>query len=406
MKPLKILYICTTFPKLSEQFIQREVDALMDQDVDMEIVTLWGGQRIYQGVVIRTFPKYKLLKLLWTLPAALLMRPGIILKRFWDFFKGRPPSFINFVETLLGYSFAVTHWMNVRRNPPDLIHGTWATCPSSASWLLSELTGVPFTMAAHAYDVFEHGGDWHIVDKLRKANFVHTTSQNTGNGLLAFLDDPKKLLVIRSGLNHFPELDPMRKPRNPIRLVYIGRLVEKKGLFYQLDILKALKDSGVPFQARIVGSGELDAELRDYHAKLGLMNDVDFWGQVTFESVQEQLDWADVFLFTGIISKKGDRDGLPNVLGESMAHGVVVLTTEVGATTEAIRHNETGFVLPIDNRKAWIEKITLLGNDDAEYERVRNNARNWVEENFCAKKNSEELFLAFRKVVDETSNVR
>ncbi len=405
MKPLKILYICTTFPKLSEQFIQREVDALMNKEVEMEIVTIWGGKRIYQGETIRTFPKYKLFKLLWTLPCALVMRPDIVLGRFFDFFKGRPPSVINFFETLLGYSFAVTHWMNVRRDPPDLIHGTWATCPSSASWLLSELTGVPFTMAAHAYDVFEHGGDWHIADKLRHTKLVHTSSQNTANGLIPSLEDLSKLKVIRSGLNRFPKLDPMRIPRNPIRLIYIGRLVEKKGMFFQLDILKALKNSGIPFDARIIGSGELDSELRDYNAKLGLTHDVEFWGQVTFDSVQEQLDWADVFLFTGIISKKGDRDGLPNVLGESMAHGVVVLTTEVGATTEAITQGETGFVLPVGEPSAWVEKIRTLVNEDEEYERVRNNARKWVENHFCAKKNSDELFLAFSKVVDENQNV-
>lgn len=232
MSSLKILYICTTFPKLSEQFIQREVDALVDESIEMEIVSIWGGNKIYKGIPIRTFPKYKLFKLLWTLPVAVILRPGIMIKRFFHFFKGSPPSFINFFETLLGYGFAVTHWMNVRRNPPDLIHGTWATAPSSSAWLLSELTGVPFTMAAHAYDVFEDGGDWHITDKLKRAKFVHTTSRNTGRGLLEFLDDPDKLKVIRSGLNKFPKLKPLRLNRNPIRIVTIGRLVEKKGIVF------------------------------------------------------------------------------------------------------------------------------------------------------------------------------
>jgi len=399
MKHLKILYICTTFPKLSEQFIQREVDGLRKESIELEIVSLWGGEKLYKGVIIRTFPKWKLLKLIWTLPWAIIRRPGVIASRMTKFFSGQPPSPINFFETLLGYGFTLSHWINVKRDLPDLIHGIWATSPVSAAQLLSGLTGVPFSMGAHAFDVFEDGGDWHLKEKLDEARMVHSSSASTQRQLLRLGADKEKLRVVRRGLTDYPDLTSLRKNRRPIRLLSVGRLVEKKGFFYQIDILKALKKKGIPFQARIVGSGELDGPLRDYRDKSGLHNELEFWGKLTFDAVQEQLIWADLFLFTGQVSSRGDRDGLPNVIGEALAHGVAVLTTDVGATTEAVEHAQTGMILSANSTDDWVETIENLVTDDLLLRKLRENGRKWVEEHFDAHKNAHKLFEAFQFAV-------
>jgi colanic acid/amylovoran biosynthesis glycosyltransferase len=403
MKPLKILYICTTFPKLSEQFIQREVDGLRKESVDLEIVSMWGGERLYKGVIIRTFPKWKLLKLVWTLPWAIFKKPGVLVSSTAKFFSGKPPSPVNFFETLLGYGFALAHWLRMKQDPPDLIHGIWATSPVSAAQMLSALTGIPFSMGAHAFDVFEDGGDWHLKEKLDKAKMVHSSSMSTQRQLLRLGADKEKLRLVRRGLTDYPNLKPIRKNRRPIRLISVGRLVEKKGFFYQIDILKALKKKGIPFQARIVGSGELDGSLRDYRDKSGLHNELEFWGKLTFDAVQEQLVWADLFLFTGQVSSKGDRDGLPNVIGEAMAHGVAVLTTDVGATTEAVEHRCTGMILSGENTIDWVEAIENMVTDDLLISKLRKNGRIWVEEHFDAHKNAHKLFEAFQFAVSNRS---
>ncbi|NEQ99146.1 MAG: glycosyltransferase, partial [Cyanothece sp. SIO2G6] len=72
----------------------------------------------------------------------------------------------------------------------------------------------------------------------------------------------------------FPKFKPSRHNRKKVRILSVGRLVEKKGFFYQIDIFKALKKSGVDFNARIVGSGGLNQALRDYRDKSGLHNDI------------------------------------------------------------------------------------------------------------------------------------
>ncbi len=401
MKPLRVIYICTTFPKLSEQFIQREVDGLRAKSglINLEIVSLWGGDQLYKGVSIHTFPKWKLLHLLWSLPWALIRQPATLVKSLRKFFSGKPPSMLNFLETALGYGYAIVNWVSIKRDPPDLIHGIWATSPVSAAYFLSALTDVPFSMGAHAFDVFEDGGDWHLQEKLEEAVMIHSSSSNTGRQLLRLGADEKKLRVIRRGLLEFPEFKPLRHNRKTIRIVSVGRLVEKKGFFYQIDIFKELKANGLDFNARIVGSGGLDQALRDYRDKSGLHNDVEFWGQLSFSAVQEQLAWADVFFFTGRISSKGDRDGLPNVIGESLAHGVVVLSTDVGSTTEAIEANKSGLILPGDEPRKWVDAVRLLIHDDQQCESLRIHGRKWVEANFDAHQNSSQLLEAFQFAV-------
>ena len=401
MKPLRVLYICTTFPKLSEQFIQREVDGLRENSnsINLEIVSLWGGESIYKGVPIHTFPKWGLLHLVWSLPWAIIRQPGTLLSSLGKFFSGKPPSMINFFETLLGYGYALVNWVEIKNDPPDLIHGIWATSPVSAAYFLSALTRVPYSMGAHAFDVFEDGGDWHLKEKLDGAGMIHSSSRNTAQQLLRLGAEKDKVRVIRRGLTEFPTFKPLRRNRRIIRIVSVGRLVEKKGFFYQIDILKALKQQGISFNARIVGSGVLDMPLRDYRDKSSLHNDVEFWGQLAFDAVQDQLAWADAFFFTGRISSKGDRDGLPNVIGEAMAHGVVVLTTDVGATTEAIREAWSGLILPGDDPAPWVRAVEGLIQEDKPIEDLRKNARQWVEENFNAHKNSRQLHDAFHFAV-------
>ena len=119
------------------------------------------------------------------------------------------------------------------------------------------------------------------------------------------MPNERKLRVIRRGLVEFPKLKASRHNRRTIRIVSVGRLEEKKGLFYQIDIFKDLKTCGVNYNARIVGSGPLDQALRDYRDKSGLHNDVEFWGQLSFDAVQEQLALGGCVLFYGPDQRQG-----------------------------------------------------------------------------------------------------
>jgi glycosyltransferase involved in cell wall biosynthesis len=210
-----------------------------------------------------------------------------------------------------------------------------------------------------------------------------------------------RIVCIRRGLDTFPAFKPLRVPRRPLRLLCIARLVPKKGLEHQLRIYAALKEAGLAFEARIVGGGPLHASLEQNAARLGLANEVTFLGQQPQPEVWTQLAWADVLLHTGVVAASGDRDGLPNVIPEAMAAGVLVVTSPVSATTEAISQERTGLVAEVDLPLAWVVALRRLGEDDKLAETLRTAARHWVGENYDAHRNTARLVECFQAAVKQ-----
>jgi colanic acid/amylovoran biosynthesis glycosyltransferase len=309
------------------------------------------------------------------------------------------PSWLNFWENMLGAGFAGSFARELSRDPPALVHGAWAGAPATAGWVLWRMFGWPYSSGAHAYDLYEHGGDWWLLEKLQHARFIHASTEAGRRELIERGVPPEKIVCIRRGLDAFPLFKPLRAPRSPLRLLCIARLVPKKGLDHQLRIYAALREAGLAFEARIVGDGPLRAALGGMAADLGLGGAVRFMGELTQPEVWAQLAWADVLLHTGVVAPSGDRDGLPNVIPEAMAAGVLVVTSPVSATTEAISQARTGLVADVDLPLAWVVALRQLAEDDKLAETLRGAARRWVEENYDAHKNTARLVECFERAM-------
>jgi glycosyltransferase involved in cell wall biosynthesis len=392
----------TTFPKTSETFLQRDVAALQAKGLRLKIYSLWGGGGEFMGMPVRKFSLWRLIPLfIYLIPWNCLRRPRIVRDLFEGVLSRGAPSWLNFWENMLGAGFAGCFYREMRRDPPALVHGAWAGAPATAGWLLWRITGWHYSTGAHAYDIYEHGGDWWLREKLRNAQFVHTSTDMGRRELIARGVAADKIVCIRRGLDTFPSFKPLRASRRPMRLLCIARLVEKKGLDYQLRIYAALKDAGLPFAARIVGDGPLAESLQRMAARLGLSNEVEFCGRLSQPEVWAQLAWADALLHTGVVAPSGDRDGLPNVIPEAMAAGVLVVTSPVSATTEAISQERTGLVADVDLPLAWVVALRRLSEDDVLAATLRTAARRWVEENYDAHKNTARLVECFEKAMYE-----
>lgn len=399
-RPPTIALLFTTFPKTSETFLQRDVAALQAHGLDLRLYSLWGGGGEFRGLPVRRFNLWKLVPLfLFIIPWNCLRRPRIVRDLFEGVLMRPPPSWLNFWENMLGAGFAGCFYREFRRDPPDLVHGAWAGAPATAGWLLWRILGLRFSCGAHAYDLYEHGGDWWLLEKLRLARFVHTSTEMGRQLLIERGIDAAKIHTIRRGLESFPEQKPLRPARRPLRLVCVARLVPKKGFDHQLRIYAALKRAGVPFEARILGDGPLRERLEGTVASLGLVDQVVLLGHVPHPDVWKHLAWADVLLHTGIVAPSGDRDGLPNVIPEAMAAGVLVVTSPVSATTEAITQERTGLVADVDLPQAWVAELKRLATDDVLAERLRHAARQWVEQNYDARRNTTELITCFKQAM-------
>lgn len=367
--------------------------------VRMRLYSLWGGGDSFRGLRIVRFNKWRLLTLLWMIPYESWRRPDVLRQVVRGLCTRRAPSWINFWENMLGAGFACLQAREFRRHRPALIHATWGGAPATAAWLLWRMDGHRFSAAAHAYDIYEHGGDWWLRDKLAPAAFVHTSTEMARTALMERGLAGERIFCIRRGLDRLPAMKRVRTSRDPLRLVCVARLVEKKGLDHQLRIYAALRAAGVAFEARIIGEGPLRPELEKLAGYLEIAANVTFSGAQPHHEVWNQLEWADVLLHTGVIAPNGDRDGLPNVIPEAMAIGTLVVTSPVAATTEAITDGVTGLVAAVEEPDAWVAALRRLADDDALAERLGAAGRRWVEENFDAHKNAGRLLAQFERVM-------
>jgi glycosyltransferase involved in cell wall biosynthesis len=394
-----VAYLFTTFPSPTETFLQREIAALRARGPSLRLYSLWGGGGTYRGLPVERFNKWRLLTLLWLIPYESWRRPDVLRQLLRGLATRRAPHWLNFWENMLGAGFACAYAGSFRRDPPALIHAAWGGAPATAAWILWRIDGHRFSAAAHAYDIYEHGGDWWLREKLEAARFVHTSTQMARLALIGRGIPEDRVVCIRRGLDRMPEMRPLRASRSPIHLLCVARLVEKKGVDRQLRIYAALRAAGVPFEARIVGGGPLRADLERLAGSLGVAADVTFAGHLPHHEVWGQMAWADVLLHTGVVAPSGDRDGLPNVIPEAMAAGVLVLTSPAAATTEAVADGVTGLVASPDKPSDWVAALRRLASDDPFAERLRAAARAWVEENFDAHRNAARLAVQFGRAI-------
>jgi glycosyltransferase involved in cell wall biosynthesis len=283
----------------------------------------------------------------------------------------------------------------------DWLHGAWATAPATAALALSRLLGIPFSFGAHAYDLYRHGGDPLLPLKLRHARFVHTTTlANVASIQTRFPDRTAEILLARRGLTELPPLTAERRdadidPAN-LRLLSVGRLVAKKGHAFQLDLCAELHRRGVAARLRIIGEGPERSRLEGRIRELGLVPFITLAGAQSPEAVDRAYLDADIFLHTGIVDPEGDRDGLPNVVPEAMAHGLCVISSPGGGASEAIAHENTGLIADPRDATALSAAVLRLSGEAKLRTSLRINAHRWVAENFLAAANTAKLAVAMR----------
>lgn len=143
----------------------------------------------------------------------------------------------------------------------------------------------------------------------------------------------------------------------PLRLVYVGRLVETKGLFETVEALYLLKSRGCAFTMRIAGGGADDAALREAVSKAGLESEVSFLGPVFGEAKHRLWLESDVFVFPTHF------EGLPYALLEAMAAGCVPVTCPVAAIPDVMQDGVHGLFVPPKKPSILADALARLDVD-------------------------------------------
>jgi colanic acid/amylovoran biosynthesis glycosyltransferase len=291
---------------------------------------------------------------------------------------------------------ALTLARRVRQTGITHIHAHFASVAATAARLASAFSGVPYSITAHAKDIFHDSvREDDLRRKLADAAAVVTVSDHNRAYLKdAFGADARRVARVYNGLDlaRFPYESPAVRPRE---IVAVGRLVEKKGFDVLIDACALLVERGCPFHCRIVGVGEQEAALRSRIAERSLGQSVEMTGARPQAEVVGLVQGAAVFAAPCVVGSDGNRDGLPTVLLEAMALGTPCVSTDVTGIPEVLRHERTGLLAPQHDPAALADAMECLLDDEELRVRLASEARKLIESEFDAHKNTAVLRRIF-----------
>lgn len=279
------------------------------------------------------------------------------------------------------------------------LHAHFGTVATVVARLASKITGVSYSFTAHAKDIFHQNVEEEVLRrKLADAAGVITVSRFNEDYLREkYTEAAARVRRIYNGLN----LDEFRfdagTDRPPL-VLGVGRLVEKKGFAHLLDACALLKSRGVNFRCEIVGGGVLESALADQLAESDLADRVTLCGPMSQSDVKTKISQARLMAAPCVHASDDDRDGLPTVLLEAMALGTPCISTPVTGIPEAIRHEETGLMVPERDGVELADACERLLSEPDTCTRLAANARRLIEENFDIDKNSSKIRACFSEM--------
>jgi glycosyltransferase involved in cell wall biosynthesis len=244
------------------------------------------------------------------------------------------------------------------------IHAGWANGPATAAWVAGALSGIPFSFSARAGDIYPPDGA--LAEKMRAAVAIHTNNKANIGYLSGLVPEAAgKIRQIYNSLTLSGKTESPVHMEPPYRLLAVGRFCRTKGFDVLLDACAILSRRGFPFQLTLVGAGMPwpTAVIRRRVRIHGLRARVFLPGFVSHDRMGELYAASDIFVMPSVVHASGDRDGIPNVIMEALAHRLPVVATDVSGIPEVVEDGVTGRLVPQRNPEALADAIMALAAD-------------------------------------------
>jgi phosphatidylinositol alpha-1,6-mannosyltransferase len=284
----------------------------------------------------------------------------------------------------------IAAWRLARRRRYDIVHVHWPVPHAVFGWaaraggarrMISQFYSIELRWVRHSLP-FLRG---FLRRAVTSADYVVAISTSTAREVRAVSPVPVDIIPYavdlpigeaRSALALAPG-----SAAQPFTVLYVGRLVERKGVRYLLEALAAMAPS-IEARAVIIGDGPERPALEALARELGVIERVEFRGWVSPAELHRAYESASAFALPAVVDRRGDTEGLGMVLLEAMTYEIPVVSTPLGGIPDIVEPNRTGMLVPPNDALALAAALTTLATDAALARRLGVAGRQSAETNF------------------------
>lgn len=363
---MRILLVSSSFPRfegdLFGSFVFELARHLAEDGLDVHVLAPHdAGVRLredWHGVAIHRFRYVP-----QGVPAALCYGSGIP-----DNLKRRPMAW----GQIPSYCVALLWTLRrlVERERIQVVNSHWLLMQGVAAARLRQAQGVPHIATVHASELSVLSklpfGRAVAAYSLRHSDHLVCVSQRTRVRLEALLRSPVSATIMPMGVD-VERFEQPTLPRETARatigarsgrtLLFVGRLVERKGLHILIEALPQVRTVFRDTQVLVAGAGSLEDRLKGHVVGLGLQEHVQFLGPVSAVDLPVYYRAADALVLPSLVLPDGEEEGMPVVVLEALAAGCPVVATRTGGIPELLRDGENAFLASPGDRDALVRAI-------------------------------------------------
>ncbi|OGW75308.1 MAG: hypothetical protein A2Z72_08675 [Omnitrophica bacterium RBG_13_46_9] len=403
---MKIAFIVSEFPKLSETFILKQITGLLDlghhveifarldpkeekRQADIERYGLMGRTHYYMprnGVVC-------ILKTLFLLIVNFHKGPIRILRSLYIFGYGQGAWSLRFFYILIFF-------LNKKF---DIIHCHFG--PNGILGAFLRKMGVPgkCVTSFYGYDIsgfVTAKGNGVYKDLFSRCDLCLSVCDCFRTRLIGLGCDEDKAKVLRVGvdLQKLRFSDKRINAAEGIKIITVGRMCEKKGYEYAIRAMAKSVKRHRNILYTIVGDGPLRGALESLVCELDIKDHVEFLGIIRQEEILGLLAKSHIFVLSSVTASDGDLEGTPVVLLEAQAAGLPVVSTYHSGIPEIVVDGKSGFLVPEKDTDALADRINYLVENPQIWTEMGAAGRRFIEENFDIKKLNEMLIEDYKSL--------
>jgi colanic acid/amylovoran biosynthesis glycosyltransferase len=396
---MRIALIVDSFPVLSETFILGQVVELIKRGHDVQ---LFARCKPPEAPIHQDVRRYNLVKRTHYLdaPFGALSAVGIGLRsplRALKWLRKYREGLISLDRLNLLLPFFKDRF--------DIVHCHFGPNGHFGIFLKKAGIGIPVVTAFHGYDmsqvVVSEGRDVYK-SLFEKGDLFLPVSEYWKRKLIELGCDESKIIVCHMGidLRRFEYVPHARCAGEPVQLLSVGRLVEKKGHEYLIRALAKAVSSGRDINLTVAGDGPLKGKLVSLAGELNLSERVSFLGAIDQDAVAELFRTAHIFVLPSVTAANGDQEGIPVSIMEAQAMGMPVLSTLHSGIPELVADGRSGYLVNERDVEALADRLGYLVDHPDIWPELGAAGRKIVEAGFDLETGIDRLTEIYGKLID------